>query len=101
MPYVCERANVYIGEHSCNHYHYGDQTMVRECCIADALHMKELTLRNAITREHAAYRMFEAAWNALTDAERVRVGNIVPVYDHGPAGFEAAKDRRAISGSNQ
>lgn len=88
MPYVCEQANRYIGEHNCARYHYGDQTMVRDCCIADAQRYKAMALRNAMTTSHAAYRQFEAAWNSLTDAERQIVGDIVAVYDHGPAGFK-------------
>jgi hypothetical protein len=87
MPYVATDRNRYLGEHSCNQHHYGDQSLIRECCIDDARKYKALTLRNAITDQHPAYRLFLAAWNSLTDAERWQVGDIVPVYDHGPAGF--------------
>ena len=88
MPYICCDGNRYIGEHSCSHHHYGDMKLVRPCCVEDARKQKALTLRNAITTSHPAYRMFQDAWNCLTDAERWQVGDIRHVYDHGPAGFE-------------
>lgn len=87
MPYICTRDNVYLGEHSCRRYHYGDMTMVRDCCIADARKYKALALRNAITTSHTAYRLFAAAYGSLTDAEQWQVGDIMQVWDHGPTGF--------------
>lgn len=87
MPYVCEVSNRYIGEHSCGRYHYGDQAMVRDCCVDDARHWKALALRNAMTREHPAYRQFVDACNSLTAAEAVLVGDIEHMWEHGPAGF--------------
>jgi hypothetical protein len=87
MPYVCESNGRYIGEHDCGQYHYGDQTMVRQCCVDDAKHWKSLAIKNAITREHPAYRMFVDATNALTAAESALVGDIEHVWEHGPAGF--------------
>lgn len=74
--------------HKCSHpYHYGDHKLVRDCCVDVARRYKAMSLRNAITDQHPAYGGFTAAWNALTDAERWIVGDLMPVYDHGPAGF--------------
>ena len=87
MPYVCVRQNRYIGEHSCNNHTYGDQTMVRPCCVADAQKQKANVKRVAMTTSHPAYALWCAAWNCLTDAERWIVGDLTNVYDHGPAGF--------------
>lgn len=89
MPYICTTDNRYIGEHTCNQYHYGNQEMVRDCCVDDAKERAATVLRVAITDQHPAYRLWLAAWNNLTEAERVLAGDIVPVYDHGPAGFKA------------
>ncbi len=87
MPYILVINNRYIGEHACNHNHFGNQTVVRECCIQDALKWKDNTLKVALSTSHPSYEMFHAAYGSLTDAERVIVGNLSPVYDHGPAGF--------------
>lgn len=87
MPYVATDANRYLGEHDCHHHHCGDQTMVRPCCVDDAEARKANLLRVAMTTSHPAYRLFEAAWNSLTDSERWIVGDVRAVYDHGPAGF--------------
>lgn len=75
-------------DHSCGNYHYGDQTVVRPCCVEHAKEWKATTLRVAMTTQHAAYLIFQTAWNSLTDAERALVGDLVAVYDHGPAGFD-------------
>jgi hypothetical protein len=69
MPYICEFGGRYIGEHSCGRYHYGDQTMVRDCCIADYRNRKALRDRVAFTDQHPAARLEITAWNALTEAE--------------------------------
>ena len=76
MPYVCVDSNRYIGEHSCGRYHYGDMAMIRECCVEDCRKYAELTLKNATTTAHPAYRLYIAAWNSLTDAEQALVPNI-------------------------
>lgn len=76
MPYICVDANRYIGEHSCGRYHYGDQTMIRDCCIADALEARALADRVAMTRWHPAYQQFVAAYESLTDAERQSVPDL-------------------------
>jgi hypothetical protein len=87
MPYICTDNNRYIGEHSCNVYHYGDMTLVRDCCVNDALKYKQMTIENALTTSHPAYKMFTASWNSLTDAEMKIVGDIV--YLGNSNGFKA------------
>lgn len=96
MGYICVIDNRYIGEHSCGRWHYGDQTLVRDCCVDDARAQKANVMRVAITDQHPAYAMFSAAWNGLTDAERALVGDIRPVYDHGPAGFDDIQQQRSL-----
>ena len=88
MPYISVDAGRYLGEHSCGRYHYGDQAMVRDCCVDDAKRWKAVTLAKAITTSHPAYRLFCAAYDSLTVTERWIVGDLKPVYDHGPAGFD-------------
>lgn len=84
MPYVCSDNNRYIGEHSCNIYHYGDMNLIRPCCVEDALKYKHMTIENALTKSHPAYKMFQAAYDSLTDKERELVGDIVTVgYNEG------------------
>jgi hypothetical protein len=70
MPYICTDQNRYLGEHSCGRFHYGDQTIVRECCVADYREAKALRDRVAMTDYHPAARLEISAWNALTDAEQ-------------------------------
>lgn len=69
MPYISTDGNRYLGEHSCNHYHYGNQTIVRNCCVEDAVFQIERANKNAFTRWHPAYQMATSAWNSLTDTE--------------------------------
>jgi hypothetical protein len=88
MPYIATYDNRYIAEHTCGRDHYGDMTMVRECCVEDAKSHKASVLRNAMTTSHPSYVAFVAAWNSLTDAEMHLVGDIRAVYDNGPAGFK-------------
>lgn len=89
MPYISTESNRYICEHSCGLYHYGDQTVVRDCCVADAIKAKENLLKVALTSSHPAYAWFRDAWNSLTDAEMAIVGDVVA--NHGVAnGFHAA-----------
>lgn len=87
MPYVLVINNRYIGEHSCTNYHYGDQAIIRPCCVEDARKHKQNTLKVALSTSHPSYEMFHVAYGSLTDAERAIVGNLQPLYDHGPAGF--------------
>ena len=97
MPYVLTRDNRYIGEHDCHNHHYCNMNLVRPCCVADARKHKADTLRCAITDQHPSYAMFSAAWESLTDAERWQVGDIRPVYDHGPAGFSERDMQQEMS----
>jgi hypothetical protein len=78
MPYICVSDGRYIGEHTCRNEHYGNMTLVRPCCVEDAKKYKALVLEKAMTREHPAYKMFVDAWNALTVAEMLIVGDIYP-----------------------
>ena len=95
MPYICEYQGKYIGEHTCKQYHYGDMFVARDCCVSDCKHWKELTIKNATTVQHPAYRQFVSAWNELTDAEMEIVGDIV--YDYSKGGFV---DKRSLLCAN-
>jgi hypothetical protein len=64
-------------EHSCGIYHYGDQSIVRDCCVEHCREMARLTLAKALTTSHPAYRAYIEAWNELTDSEMALVPNIV------------------------
>lgn len=69
MPYVAERDNRYLGEHNCRQYHYGDQTILRDCCIEDCIKRGLAAHRLALTDQHPAVFVFNCAWNSLTAAE--------------------------------
>jgi hypothetical protein len=69
MPYICTQDNRYIGEHSCNKYHYGNMDIFRECCVNDCIKYALLADKNAITIYHPAVLMFESSWNSLTNKE--------------------------------
>lgn len=73
MPYVVIDEGRYIGEHDCGNYHYGDPTLIRECCVADYLHWRETVERVAMSSGHPFILMQNAAWRSLTDAERESV----------------------------
>lgn len=81
MPYICTDQNRYIGEHDCGRYHFGDMTMIRECCVADARAHAALALRVAMTEHHPAMRMYRAAFNSLTDAEQQLVPDFYLDYN--------------------
>lgn len=75
MPYVSvSDSNRYLGEHTCHLYHYGDESVVRPCCVKDALARKENAQRVALTRSHPAVTIWLHAWNSLTTAEMALVG---------------------------
>lgn len=77
MPYITVRDNIYIHEHMCDTYHFGDMAVVRKCCVKDALMLKEFVLTKRFTASHLAYIAFIDAWNSLSYAEMVIVGNVV------------------------
>lgn len=79
MPYVYTINNRFVGQHDCHTHHYGDQTLVRGCCVADAKRWKETAERVALSDAHPSVGMFTAAWNALTDAERSIVGELAHI----------------------
>lgn len=62
-------------EHYCGIHHYGDMTMVRECCVSYAKEVKENAQRVAMTDRHPGYRLWCDVWNGLTDAEMMLVGD--------------------------
>ena len=70
MPYIAMDGNRYLAEHSCGKYHYGNQAMIRQCCIDDCAKYAQLAVDKAMTMSHPAYQVYVAAWNSLTDAER-------------------------------
>lgn len=81
MPYVLVEHNRYIGEHDCHQHHFGDMTLVRECCVADCQHWNQVARKVAMSDQHPAYRMFRAAYESLTDAERKQVKNFRIRFD--------------------
>jgi hypothetical protein len=83
MPYIAERDNRYLAEHSCGRHHYGNEALVRECCVADALTYKALVEDVAFTTSHPAYAVYSTAMSALTEAERRIVGWINPLTMRG------------------
>ena len=76
MPYLLISNNRRIGEHDCGIYPRGDESMVRPCCVADCIHHAETALRVAMTDAHPSYRLYVAAWNALTIAELALVPDV-------------------------
>ena len=91
MPYITVESNRYIGEHSCNQYHYGDMTLVRQCCVNDCQRHAQNVLRVAFTTAHPAYALYRDSWNALTDAEQALVPDLF--YNGCAGGFY---DRHAL-----
>jgi hypothetical protein len=50
--------------------------MIRDCCVADAIHWKETAMRVALTTAHPACQLFRSAYRNLTTAEQDQVGNL-------------------------
>jgi len=92
MPYVLVEQNRYIGYHSCGHYHYGDMTMVRDCCVTDCQKWAEVAKRVAMTNAHPAYRTYLAAWNSLTNAEMALCPNFSIRWDGEIVDLRAMKE---------
>lgn len=69
MPYL-------VGEHNCGLYHYGDQSVIRPCCVEYCKQRAEIALRVAMTDQHPAYRAYVAAWNSLTYSEMALVPDV-------------------------
>jgi hypothetical protein len=82
MPYLSVDQNRYLGEHSCARFHFGDQTMIRDCCVKDAQNRKAMMLRCALGWSHPAARLFQNAFNALTEAEQAIVGAVFCDQDY-------------------
>lgn len=61
--------------HTCGRYHYGDMSLVRDCCVAHAKEVKANAQQVALTDAHPAYQLWIDTWNGLTDAEMARVGD--------------------------
>lgn len=83
MPYITLESNRYIGEHDCGHYHYGDMSMVRNCCVEDCRKRAENVRRVAMTTSHPAYALYRDSWNSLTDAEMTLVPDLYNDYHKG------------------
>ncbi len=58
--------------------HYGDQSLVRSCCVDAAVTLKRQAQAVAFTDSHPAVRAFCEREGQLTDAEVTRVGELVP-----------------------
>lgn len=61
--------------HSCGRYHYGNMSLVRNCCVQHAQVVKTNAQRVALTDAHPAYKLWVETWNGLTDAEMLQVGD--------------------------
>ena len=72
--------------HSCGRYHYGNMSLVRNCCVQHAQAVKANAQQVALTDAHPAYKLWVEAWNALTDAEMMQVGDW-SLYGIRPIGF--------------
>ena len=64
--------------HACRQYAYGDQSVVRECCVEAAATLKHLAQVVAFTDSHPAVRAFFEREAGLTTAEVERVRQRVP-----------------------
>ena len=58
-----------IAHHACDNHHYGDMTVVRDCCVYAWIDAKEMRDKYASTVDHPAWVLEIAMWNRLTDAE--------------------------------
>ena len=83
MPYVCSDENRYLGEHCCDLYHYGNMSLIRQCCIDDCRKWADIAVRVAMTTSHPAYRLYTAAFNSLTDAEQKQVPHLSYSFNKG------------------
>lgn len=83
MPYVLTIDNRFVCEHSCGLYHYGDMTVVRECCMNDYTIHHTVARNKAMTNYHLAMEAMREAYNGLTDAERARVAKPFRIDYHG------------------
>jgi hypothetical protein len=70
MAYITTVDNRYIGEHSCGLYHYGKMDLIRPCCVEDCKKQAANAARVAMTNQHPGYKMYQDAFNSLTDAEQ-------------------------------
>lgn len=61
--------------HVCRRYHYGDMSLIRDCCVAHAQAVKANAQQVALTDAHPAYKLWIETWNGLTDAEMALVGD--------------------------
>jgi len=82
-------------DHQCGLYHYGDQSVVRPCCVENCRKWAQTALQVAFTDQHPAYRTYVEAWNSLSDAEMALVPSL---YYSGIEGgiVEASPELRAV-----
>ena len=63
--------------HDCQIYHYGNQELVRQCCVDACIESHRMARRVALTIYHPAYLNATAEWNALTSAECTLVCDVL------------------------
>jgi hypothetical protein len=66
--------------HNCKNYHYGNQELVRDCCVASCIEIHLLARKVALTEAHPAYVRAMEEWNALTTAECNKVMDALEPY---------------------
>lgn len=59
--------------HFCRNYHYGDQSVVRECCVQSCVAKGVWAKHVSVHANGAACRLFTAEWNMLSNAEMYAV----------------------------
>lgn len=78
MSYIVTVENRYIGSHTCEREHYGDQSVVRDGCILEAFYLNETANRCAMTSAHPSAELLRCAVDHLTDAERSILKSMTP-----------------------
>lgn len=60
--------------HDCKIYHYGNQTMIRPCCVDSCVARARDVKRNSVSIHSNNYLRFQSEWNMLSCAEMKEVG---------------------------
>lgn len=56
-------------QHDCGLYSYGDENLIRRCCVRHAEKLAIVAAAVSFTSEHPSYRAWLEAWNWLTTTE--------------------------------
>ena len=63
--------------HNCENYHYGNQQIVRTCCVEACCESHRVAKKVALTVHHPAYQRAINEWNSLSTAECSQVMDIL------------------------